>query len=363
MDWTDTGYAYVVEVVTVDPTNVDNTTGVLKGFILQGCSVTENYYSDSRVQAKISTVVSEGESDGYKDNARLRIHLLIPSRNWFEEFVTGYVTNISEKSEHGYTRRDYTIEGTIWGLLNHKVNAPITVGAGTHRNTVWKSLLGSQTKMQYKVDGAPDYVYAQPTIYEVGTNLGTVLFQLASGDARMTTNGHGLVVLQKYTDPSKSEVDRVIDFSDMKGLALYPLEMSSSKWEAPGRAVVTATVSKTDSDGKTTQEVISGSYDAPASNFTSINQRGWLNGRVDSYTGVSDNPSKSELAAEAKKNWEAQQGKYRTWTAGSVFADYHAGEIATLILNDSKKSSIKVLIQSVKTDFESFTQDLTMKEV
>lgn len=365
MDWTDTGYEYVIEVLVVSPMNVDETLGVLQGVVGQGATVTENYYSDSRVQAKLSTIVSEGESDGYIDNARLRINIMIPSRNWFEEFVTGYVTNISEKSEHGYTRRDYTIEGTLWGLLNHKISVPVTIGNGVKRNKVWKDLLGTLTKMQYTAEGAPDRTYtpSSPIVYEVGTNLSTVLFGLASGDTRMDTNGHGVVTLKAYTEPSKREADRTVDFSDMRGLALYPLEMSSTKWEAVGRAIVTATVSKTDSEGKTTQEVISGSYDAPASNFTSINKRGWLNARSDSYTGVSENPSTTELANEAKKNWESAQGKYRTWTAGSVFANYHAGEVINLVLNTPQKTTVKVLIQSVRTDLEAFTQDLTMKEV
>lgn len=365
MDWTDTGYAYLVEVLVVSQTNVDNTLGILRGFVLQGATVTENYYSDSRVQAKLSTIVAEGESDGYIDNARLRINITIPYRNWFKEFVTGYVTNISEKSEHGYTKRDYTIEGTLWGLLNHKISAPISIGNGTKRNYIWKSLLGTQTKMQYTADGAPDktFTVASPIIYEVGSNLSTVLFELASGDTRMDNNGHGTVVLKSYTEPSKSEATRTIDFSDMRGLALYPLEMSSSKWEAPGRAIVTSTVSKTDDDGNTTQEVIAGYYDAPDSNFTSLATRGWLNARSDAYTGVSENPTAAELKKEAERNWKNSQGKYRTWTAGSVFADYHAGEVVNLVLNDAKKSTVKVLIQSVRTDLKAFTQELTMKEV
>lgn len=362
MDWTDTGYSYLVEVLVVDPNNVDITLGILKGFVLQGASVTENYNSDSRVQAKVSTIVSEGESDGYEDNARLRIVISIPSRDWVEEFVTGYVTNISEKSEHGYTRRDYTIEGTMWGLLNHKIDAPVVIGKGYKLIKVWKSLM-ALTKMQYTASGAQDYTFSQPTVYEAGTNLSTVLFEVSSGYDRMENTGHGVVALKTYLEPSKREVDRTIDFADMRGLSLYPLEMTSTKWEAPGRAIVTATVSKTDDDGKTTQEVIVGSYDAPTNHHTSISVRGWLNARSDSYAGVSENPTKSELSAEAKKNWENAQKKFRTWTAGSVFADYHAGEVLNIVLNDEKKSIVKVQVESVRTDLEAFTQDLTMKEV
>lgn len=361
MDWTDTGYAYLVEVLVVDQNNVDIVLATLKGFTLQGATVTENYNSDSRVQAKVSTIVDEGASDGYVEHGRLRLNLLIPSRDWSEEFVTGYVTNISEKTEHGYTRRDYTIEGTIWGLLNHKIVSPIVVGKGYKLIKGWKSLMGSLTKMQYNTSDAQDHAFVKETVYEVGTNLSTVLFEMSSGYNRMEVSGHGTVLLVKYIKPANREATRTIDFTDPRCLAKLPVELSSSKWEAPGRAIVTATVSKTDSEGKTTQEVIAGYYDAPTSHHTSIVNRGWLNARSDAYTGVNENPSKNDLKAEAKENWQQSQSKYRSWTIPTVFADYHAGDVVNVIFPDN--SVVKVLVESVRTDFEAYTQDLTVKEV
>lgn len=360
MDWTKTGYPYLVEALVVDQNNVDIILGNLHGFVYQGASVNENYNSDSRVQAKLSTIVDEGASDGYIKQARLRMNLHIPSRDYMDEFVTGYVSNISEKTEHGYTRRDYTIEGTIWGLLEHKIAAPVTVSKGAKLIKSWTSLM-SLTRMQYSTSGAQDHAFTKPTVYEVGTSLGTILFELSSGYDRMDNNGHGLVTLSKYVEPSKREATRTIDFTDPRGLAKQPIELTSSEWEAPGRAIVTATVSKTDDDGKTTQEVIVGSYDAPASHTTSISSRGWLRARSDTYSGVSENPSKNELNTEAKKNWTNAQGKYRQWTIPTVFANYHAGEVVNLIFSNDEM--VKVLIESVRTDFEAFSQDLTVKEV
>lgn len=360
MDWTKTGYPYLVEVLVVDQNNVDVILGNLHGFVYQGASVNENYNSDSRVQAKLTTIVDEGASDGYIKHARLRMNLYIPSRDYMDEFVTGYVSNISEKTEHGYTKRDYTIEGTIWGLLEHKISAPVTISKGAKLIKCWTSLMGL-TRMQYSTSGAQDHAFTKTAIYEVGTPLSTILFALSSAYDRMDNNGHGLVTLSKYVEPSKREATRTIDFTDPRCLAKQPIELTSNEWEAPGRAIVTATVSKTDDDGKTTQEVIVGYYDAPASHSTSIASRGWLRARSDTYSGVSENPSKNELKAEAKKNWTNAQGKYRKWTFSSVFANYHAGEVVNLIFSNDEM--VKVLIESVKTDFETFSQDLTVKEV
>lgn len=367
MDWTDTGYSYDVGVTVVHQTNVNNTLGSLSGVQLSGMSITENYYSDSRVQAKLSTITKDGESDGYIANARLRIILSIPERNVTKELVTGYVSDIVETSEHGYTRRQYTVEGTIWGLLDHKIANSITIGKGTKMLKIWSSLMSSLTKMQYSTSGAQDKSFGSTVVYEPGTSLSTVLFELSSGYNRMDVDGHGVVTLKKYTPPASISPTKTIDYNDLRSLSLTPLERTTSEYETPGRAIVSATVSTT-KNGKTTQQVISGYYDAPASHPTSIETRGWLSARSDSYSGSSSNPSKSELNTIAKNNWTAAQNKGVQYSGSSVFSDYHAGDVVTLIIPsgkgpEAKIKSHKVLIQSVSTNLEQFTQDLTMKEV
>lgn len=367
MDWTNTGYSYSIGVNVVHQTNVDNTLGSLSGVQLNGMSITENYYSDSRVQAKVSTVVKAGESDGYVNYARLRIILSIPERNFIEELMTGYVSDIVENSEHGYTKRTYTLEGTIWGLLDHKIADPITIGKGVKMISVWSSLMKTLTKMQYSTDGAQDTAFSNVVLYEPGTALSTVLFELSSGYDRMDVNGHGIVTLKKYTPPSQMTPSRIIDYNDLRGLSISPLEKNTSEYENPGRAIVTTTVS-IEKDGKTSQEVIAGYYDAPSSDPSSIETRGWLSARTDSYSGSSENPSKSELNSIAENNWKSAQNKGVQYSGSSVFANYHAGEVVTLITPSSKSvdapiDSHKVLIQSVTTNLEQFTQSLTMKEV
>lgn len=367
MDWTNTGYLYDVAVNVVHQTNVDYTIGTLSGVQMDGLNVTEKYDSDSRVQAKVTTIMKEGESDGYVKNARLRIILSIPEEGWSKELITGYVSDVDEDDSHQYVKRTYTIEGTIWGLLEHKTKDPITISKGAKMLNVWSSLMDSQTKMQYVLDGAQDHSFSNTILYEPGVNLSTVLFELSESYDRMDVDGHGRVTLSRYTAPSKRTPTRIINFNDVRNLVMLPLAKTSMEYESPGRAVVTATISKT-VDNKTVQEVIAGSYDAPQTDPTSIHVRGWLSGRTDSYSGLSENPSKSELNEVAKKNWTNAQNKGVEWTCTSVFADYHAGEIATLILpvsNDSHMASSthKVLIQTVSTDLNAFTQELTLKEV
>lgn len=370
MDWTKTGYAYDVVVNVVHQTDVNNVLGLLSGVQLEGMTVSENYYSDSRIQAKLTTIVPEGESDGYIKHARLRINMSIPSRFWSEDLITGYVSDVDVDVESGYTKRIYTIEGTLWGLLEHKIKAPITISKGSNLVSVWKSLMADQTRMQYSTEGSQDHTFSSTVVYEAGSNLSTVLFEMSSGYDRIDSDGHGVVTLKKYIAPSNQEPSRTLDYKDDSGLLLSPIKANDTSYEAPGRAVVTATVSQDDpnNEGKMIQKVIVGSYDAPDSHQTSLATRGWLRGRSDSYSGNSETPTTDELNTIAKQNWEAEQSKGVEWTVSSVFADYHVGEVLMLVVpynfGESKASyNHKVLISSVQTNLSTLVQNLTMKEV
>lgn len=405
MNWDDTGYEYDVSVVVVHQTNIDAVLGSLKNVKVDSISITENYYSDSRIQAKVETVTKIGESDGYVANGRLRIILTIPEivgspelyfehgiinvvndsdiidtedefyggviRNihktqWSEELITGYVSDIHEKEEHGCIIRSYTIEGTMWGLLNHKTNKQITIGKGTYLVNIWTSLM-KLTKMQYVTSNAQNHKFGSTVIYEAGDTLSTILFEVSSGYNRMDNNGHGAIVLERYVSPANQTPSKTIDSDDVHGLSIAPYEHGRNDWENPGRAVVTATT-QVIKKGKTTQKVIVGYYDAPSTDKTSINTRGYLIGRTDTYVGTSKNPTKSELNAVAKTNWQnAQKDTGGEWTFSSIFRDYHAGDVVNFIApgdpKNPKRTVHKCLISSVNTNLGEMSQSLTLKEV
>lgn len=369
MDWTTTGYSYDVTVAVVHQTDVNNVLGILSGVQLSNMSISENYYSDSRVQAKLTTMVDEDDDDGYISNARLRIIVSIPSRFWSKTLFTGYVSDIDTVIESGYCKKTYTLEGTIWGLLEHKVSSSVTIAKGASLVKTWESLLKNQTKMQYSTSGSQDHLMGNTVVYEAGSNLSTILFELSSGYDRMDVDGSGVITLKKYTSPSNRTSSRIIDYKDSLGLSIAPLSAQDTAYEAPGRAIVTATINEQDAKDstKTVSKTIVGVYDAPSSHATSINTRGWLRARSDSYSGVSETPTKAELDKLAKKNWEDNQSKGIEWTVKTVYADYHAGDVVDLVApyisSGSKTYTHKVLISAVETDLDTFTQNLTMKEV
>lgn len=368
MDWMKTDHSYTVDVAVVHQTNVDNTLGSLRGVQLDDLTITENYYSDSRVQGKVTTIVNSGESDGYVERARLRVILSIPEENWVEELVTGYVSDIDEEYQNGYLKRTYTIEGTIWGFLNHPIPDYYTKPVGGKLIDCWTKLLKNLTKVQYDATDAKDFKYTANTIYEPGSMLSTILFEITSGYNRMDTNGHGVVTLKPYKAPSKQTPSRTIDYNDLTGLTIAPLQRNSEEYSIPNRIVVTATQSVEDSSGQSTQKTIAGSYDSPASNSNSHSSRGYIYGRAESYSGDLQEPTQKDLDAKAKELWTDSQEKGIEWTGNHTFADFHAGEVATLIAPTSANLNQpivahKVLVSEVSTNLKNFTQALTLKEV
>ena len=366
-DYGNTKYGVSISAVLVNQTNIREVLGSLKNIVADSVTITENYNSDSRVQAKLSTITKADQSDGYIPYSRIRIIMSVPAKQWSEPIMTGYVSDIEEHMENGYVQRTYSIEGTLWGLLDHKLYNSIVISKGAKLLTVWTSLIKKCTKMQCDITGAKNCTFGNTVVYEPGTELSTILFEVSSGYNRMDVDPFGAITLRPYVSPSKKPVSRTINYKDLKGFAIAPLTRTTTEFDAPGRAIVTAMVSTKDSSGKTSQKTIVGHYDAPANDITSQQKRGWLSARMDSYIGTSEKPTKDELNKVAKKNWESSKQEVgHEWSGSCVFQNYHAGDVVYLIAPSSKTSNPtrhKVLLTAVSTSFRDFKQSLTMKEV
>jgi hypothetical protein len=278
--------------------------------------------------------------------------------------ITGYVSDIRETVESGMVKREYTIESTIWGLLEHQTVSQIVVAKKSSLVTVFKQILSRLTRMQFDTTKAQDHVYSTNIIYEAGTDLATILFELTSGYDRIEVDGHGRLVLNAYKAPAKRSASELIDYRDVKGLTFGTYSKTITNYDIPGRAIVTSTKSST-ANGSSTQKVLVGYYDAPSEHEASMASRGYLKSVSSSYSGIGDDPDRAELAAEAKNIWDSQQKGYTDWDVTSIFKDYHAGDILNFVYPQptGEFKVTKVLVHSVDTSLETWQQKLTLKEV
>ena len=365
MDWTSLEYDWELVAHVVDPHSCNSVIGELEGVDPAGCEVTEGYYSDTRVSAKVTTKVKLGESDGYVPNARIRLTLRVPRFGWERELVTGFVTDMSPSDSDGMTVRDYALDSSLWGISDDLITSKVTCAAGSKALTVAKKLLGDR-RIEYDAANAQDRSISKVTVYEPGTGLLHLLFDIFSGYSRIGVSGHGPITIKRYTEPGKLTPQATIDPRDKHTLVTGEVTEKDTSWERPGAAIVTANVSKSKTQGGktvTTNEVRAGTYMAPDADRSSRNTRGYLRFAKDTYGGNKDEPTVSELSAEARKVWNNNQGAGRSWELSVLYMDLHEGDVVTLAHADGTSS--KCLVQTVTThlDPRERTQQLTLKEV
>lgn len=364
VDWHDLEHDWEVKAYLVDQHASGLVIGELAGLDASRCEVVEGYYSDTRVSAKLETVVGEGESDGYVPNARIRLVLGVPRWGWERELVTGFVTDVVPRDEDGCTRREYSLDSTLWGLSADYLTSKLTCSAGAKALTAAKKIL-SDRGIEYDADGARDRSIQKVTVYEPGTVALSTLFDILSGYSRLDVNGRGIVTIRAYTPPSKLTPSVTIDPYDPRTNVVGDVRETDTSWEKPGAAIVTANVSKsTTKNGKsvTTHEVRAGTYFAPASDPASRDARGYLRFAKDTYSGSADEPTTSELTNSARTVWNNNQDKGRSWELLVIYMDLHEGDVVSLVRPDGTH---RCLVQSVTTSLDPTdrTQKLTLKEV
>ena len=365
MIWTNLEYDWEVVAQVVDAHSSSSVIGELVGLDPAGCEVTEGYYSDTRVSGRVTTRVPLGESDGYVPNARICIVLRVPRHGWERQLLTGFVTDYGESEEGGSTIREYSLDSSLWGIAEDMTLASVTCAAGAKALTVAKRLMDSR-RIEYDVSDAQDRTISKPTVYEPGTALLHLLFDIMSGYNRIGVRGDGPILIKRYTAPSKLSPSATIDPYDHRTLVVGDVSDKDESSERPGAAIVTANVSKTKTVGgktTTTHETRAGSYLAPDSHETSRNTRGYLRFAKDTYSGSKEEPSVSELQSAAKTVWSNNQDKGRSHDLTVLYMDLHEGDVVELVRKDG--TTRKCLVQTVTTNLDprERTQRLTLKEV
>lgn len=356
VDWRDTEHDWDVVVEVVSQHRSDVTFGELKGVQIEGSDETEGYYSDHRVQGTVVTVVREGETDGYVPMARLRIVLRVPRWDWERELITGFVTDIRPHTEGGTTKREYTLDSSLWGVSEDLLRDKVVCGAGASALEVVRKLLADRG-VEYDDTGAIDRSIASLTVYEPGTSILTTSFEVLSGTDRLDVSGHGPITIRPYVPPSSRMPTVTIDTRDPRSMVVGDVTEVDGSWERPGAALVSATVNRDEGS----QEVRAGSYVVSDGDQSSRARRGYLRFEQGSYEGDSEDPTLGELAADAKKLWDENDDSHHTWDLPVLYMDLRAGDMVWFVQADGAPH--RCLVQTVTNDLGARVQRLTLKEV
>lgn len=356
VDWRDMEHDWEVVVEVVDPHDADSVVGTLAGVDVGGCSVTEGYYTDTRASATVTTVTPDGE-DGYVRWCRLRIVLRVTRWSWERELFCGFVTDMRPIREGGMVRREYSLDSALWGISADAIESKVTCGQGASALSVARKLL-SDRQVQYDDLGAADRSVQRTTVYEPGTMLLNLVYDLLDRTDRISCDGHGRITLRRYVPPSQLTPTVDIDPDDPRTTVVGEVEETDASWDVPGAAIVTATVTRT-AGSDTTQETVAGSYRAPASDQSSRARRGYLRYEQRDYDGDADDPTQGQLADAAKAVLDGLRSTGRTFDLTVLYMDLRQGDMAWLAYGGER---VRCLVQSVETDLGERTQRLTLRE-
>lgn len=347
MMWEDTAHSWEVVAQAVDPHDPDAVLGEVSGLDLSGCTVTEGYYTDTRVSADVRTI---GE-DGWPDLSRIRLTLRVPEWGWSRDLVTGFVTGVRHSEQRGTRSTSYELDSTLWALSVDVLDHRVVVGSMGSMVAAARSLIES-CGFAHDLSGAQDRLYQSAVVWEPGDSPLGVLFDLCGSDSRLDVDGRGLVTMRRYVAPSMRTPQYDLDPTSPRTLVLSdPIEEEPGDLEVPGKAVALA------STGNDQQQAASAHVASSAR--SSWERRGYWLAEAYHWQGQGE-PNTTQLAAYASNMLAAAQGSTRRWTLSVGYMDARAGDVCRLRLGDGWH---RVLVQTVETALGYRTQRLTLKEV
>lgn len=345
IDWTTAGRRDEVTVHLVNPHSLDTVIGTLGNVDLGGCTVTEDYHSDTRVSAKVSTI----GDDGYVEDAWLRIVHGVPGADYSEELFTGPVSKQDSAIRSGAVHSDYELDSNLYTISDDLLVWGLTVGAGgSLRDAVAKLL--DLCGREHDLSRMQDKRIQSPVTYERGDSALSDLFDLTADSNRIGVDGHGRVVVERYTAPSAMEPVLDIDPGDPRSIVIGDVSVSDDRFTTPGRVIYRA--------GSGDDEVM-GSADATPDMRSSSARRGYMVARMET-AGDLESPTRSQVDALARRSLMASQDIGREYQLTIIWHPLHAGDVVRYRHDGTWR---KCLVRSCESDLGTMTKRLTLKEV
>lgn len=350
--------------------------GWLKG--VTGATVTEDYYSDTRVAATVSTI----EPDSYVDLALLRIWheaRFADGEVWREEIGTFFALRSDDEWVSGVHQTTFDCKSMLYGMSQDLAPKKLTIKKGGKTKAAFETIC-KECKRRRKWISANDKTFGKNTDFDAGKSYLSRLHELADASGnRVDVTSDGYVTFSKYVRPAKRDPSMSLAWNSYLVLA-SGINMSTNDMEVTSRAIVTWKhdykvkvrngVYKTNSGShhkgdpkykeKTAHKDVTAWADVPTGNRAHIDRRGF---RVSSWHSEDDLGDSQALAQKKAKEYLAEEDEpIVTWSVPCRWFDVHEGNILRWLPPD-ETAYRKVLVQSVERDLWHYSQTLTLKEV
>lgn len=347
IDFTDVGEPWTVECFMVDPRDPDSVRGKLEGFT--GGTITEGYYTDTRVSGSIDLV-----GGNYVRNSRVRV---VASKGGYrEELGTFYVTDDAATLQDGAWKTTLTLNSTLYGLSKDIAERAVTYGGGTWCMDAVQDIM-NLTGTAYIRSSKRDRMITSPVSMDGGKSYLSRVFALTKSDMannRVDVDGHGRIVTMPYEPPSSRTATFEIRFDDQRGMAQDGIKRTSTWNQAPGRFIV----AYKNGDSETVA-----SYDV--SGHASSGERGYM--LANYYTVNSqDGYTWQQLYDMARHYAAVNDSDGAEFELSVAYMGLHEGDVGNIVLPSGDgdagySGKLKVLVKSVDISLPDMTEKLVLK--
>lgn len=378
-NWLDGERIDRLKVKCVNPNNY----GHVGWLTVTGATLTEGYYTDTRIQGTVTAI----DAEQYVPLSMIRITHEATFSNgerYSQLLGTFFAIRSRDVWKSGTHLTEFELKSVLYGMEKDFAPKDLTIASGAMTQAVFNDICKECRRSKTFVDGN-DKRFSKNVVLAAGDSYLSWLHQLAekSGN-RLDCTQDGRVWMAKYIAPSKRDAKMKLAYNSPLVLAAE-VSRSSDEMTVPSRAIVTWEHSYktqvpdgtyksayTDSKGvthaagstkykeKTERKTITSYADVDAGDQAHILRRGY---RVSTWNSLDDLGDSVSKAQEKAKEYLAEGSKPTVnWDLQTRWFEVYEGDVIKWKPSDSEPYR-KCLVTGTEKNLFTFTIKLTLKEV
>lgn len=349
IDWTKLNKRWTFDFYLVAPLALTNSEE-LQGVDISSVSITEDYLSDTRVQAKLSYYDTGQVVDR---NKFVRIVAKLEDEGYSVMLGTFIPTSDDVSIENGVRKTTLTLESTLYGISKEILYSAWVCTKGSTAQTNWRKILSNIERKYREKSNFGNRTYTQAVITEAGETVLSALYACMDfSDNRLGVDGDGYITIEARDMPRYKTESFNIDVT--AGMVANGIVRSSNELSRPGHAVVKAT------NGK---NVLYGNWYNPNSRKRA--QIGYVQSVYKTMSDV-ETFTQSSLNSLAAQLGQEEGTEDLTWEITTPYMPISAGDVGTISNVDDiaeYQGVNKVLVKERELDLSTMTQKLTLRSV
>jgi hypothetical protein len=319
----------------IDPLNLDISRGYLEGVVLRGSSLSEGYYTDTRISGQLEIV-----NANYIENSMIRIHHHVDEWDYHNVLGTFFVLLGDASYQHGVWSGVLELKSALYGLQEDYWAWNYTIPAGSYTNSVFGSIFDTCQRKYSILSSVNNTKYAQALCHEFGKNILTSVFETCDKcNARLGVNSSGVVTVSPYINPANIAPIFEYDYDAKDSLIVSEVTRFDNGADRPGRVGVGFKSGDT--------EILAYS-DVSSASSASRQRRGYTKTNIHTLSDMS--PQTKAQAQQLAKNYLGEESTLtEEFEFESLYVPLHQGDTVRLTIDG--KTYI-CLVKNVEPKFE-----------